>query len=59
MSRKVKHTHYKCTQSNRLEKNNYAFKITYINLQSKLCEKNKRENELIKYTQFKGAIIII
>ena len=55
----IAHTYYKCTQSNRLEKKNYAYKIACINLQSKLCNKNKHENELIKYTQFKGAIIII
>ena len=39
----ITHTYYKCTQSNRLEKeNNYAYKITYINFQSKLCKKKTR-----------------
>ena len=39
--------------------NSYVYKITCINLQSKLCNKIKHEHELIKYMQFKGAIIII
>ena len=39
--------------TNRLEKKNYAYKVTYTNFQGKLCNKNKHENELIKYSQFK------
>ena len=35
----ITHTYYKCTQSNRL-KNKYRYTITYINLQSNLCNSN-------------------
>ena len=57
----ITHTCYKCTTSNRLETNNYSYKITstLFYKASFVTIKNKYENELIEYTQFKRAIIII